>query len=122
MAFWIFEIHNSDGNDNWISEAYVEGADYRSARRSAIDAIRARLESRGSKIQHESGDGECSHYFMIEHSESCPEGEDCEKERCSLDHRAWSVSLYFQESDCSEAEYDAPLSRYHAFTGNILDA
>ncbi len=117
--FWIFEIHESDGNDNWITESFVRGENFEAARDKACDKIEEKLKKNGNEITYNDGDT-FHNYWHFARKNSCPDGEECHKDRCSLDHRSWSVSVYFRENDeGSEEEPEGSRSHWHSWNGEI---
>lgn len=109
--FFQFELHESDGNDNHISEFFVR-AENEDAAWNLIDAkVRAELDG---KITHDDGDTDSWHVFY-DRENTCPNGEECEEERCSGDHRTHSLTFYAKGDSADEPEGSA--SPWHPWLG-----
>lgn len=114
--FFVVELHESDGNDNWISEAFIARETREEAVSAAYEFFRRKL---GEKIW--SLDGDDGHiYAMYNVENQCDDGEECRNERCGKDHRTWSASIYFSRDDAGLSEEpESSHSPWHPWNGNL---
>jgi len=110
--FYTFEIHESDGNDNHISEFFVRANNADGAWAIVDSIVRAKL---GGRITHESGDVD-NWTIFYDVKDQCGEGEECRNERCGLDHRTHSVMFLLDSEDLSE-EPEGSSSVWHPWEG-----
>ena len=114
--FFVVEIHESDGNDNWISEGFFAAKGREEAVSAAYDLLRKKL---GDRIWDLQGD-DCVIPAMYHVENQCDNGEDCENERCSKDHRTHSVTIYFDQDDEGLSEEpEGSSSPWHPWNGNL---
>lgn len=109
--FFTFEMHESDGNDNWISEFFVRAPNQDAAWIVVETLVRVKLDG---KITHDDSDTD-KWVIFYDRDNNCPNGEDCDDERCSNDHRTHSLTFYAHDE--LEKEPEGPSAFYHSWGG-----